>query len=55
MNALFAYTVGKREMNRIIFGYQIKEAEFKSDEQQNIHIKGRLLVLISGFSGIVIH
>jgi hypothetical protein len=32
LNALFAYTVGKLEMNRIVFGYQIKEAEFKSDE-----------------------
>ncbi len=29
VQGLFAYTVGKRQRNRILFGYQYKEAEFK--------------------------
>jgi len=29
IQGLLAYTVGKREQNRILFGYQYKEAEFK--------------------------
>ena len=29
VRANFAYTVGKRRQNRILFGYQYKEAEFK--------------------------
>ena len=29
VQGLFAYTVGKRQQNRIVFGYQYKEAEFK--------------------------
>ena len=28
VQGLFAYTVGKRQRNRIVFGYQYKEAEF---------------------------
>jgi len=31
IQGLFAYTVGKRQQNRILFGYQYKEAEFKDD------------------------
>jgi len=29
VQGLLAYTVGKREQNRILFGYQFKKAEFK--------------------------
>lgn len=29
LNGLFAYTVGKRELNRILFGYQYKQGEFE--------------------------
>ena len=29
VQALFGYTVGKRQQNRILFGYQYKQAEFK--------------------------
>ena len=29
LRANFAYIVGKRRQNRILFGYQYKEAEFK--------------------------
>ncbi len=29
VQGLFAYTVGKRQQNRILFGYQYKEAEFR--------------------------
>jgi hypothetical protein len=29
IQGLFAYTVGKRQQNRILFGYQYKEAEFQ--------------------------
>ena len=29
VEVLFAYTVGKRQQNRILFGYRYKEAEFK--------------------------
>ncbi len=29
VQGLFAYTVGKRRRNRIVFGYQYKEAEFR--------------------------
>ena len=29
VQGLFAYTVGKRQQNRIVFGYQYKEAEYK--------------------------
>jgi len=29
VQGLFAYTVGKRQQNRILFGYQYKQAEFK--------------------------
>ena len=29
VQGLFAYTVGKREQNRFVFGYQFKEAEFR--------------------------
>ena len=29
VQGLFAYTVGKRQQNRILFGYQYKEAEFQ--------------------------
>ena len=29
IQGLFAYTVGKRQQNRILFGYQYKQAEFK--------------------------
>jgi hypothetical protein len=32
VRATFARTVGKREMNRILFGYQYKEAEFESGD-----------------------
>ena len=32
LRADFAYTVGKREQNRILIGYQHKEAEFKSGD-----------------------
>ncbi len=28
-DAVLGYTVGKRQLNRILFGYQYKEAEFK--------------------------
>ncbi len=28
----FAYTVGKREMNRILFGYQYKQAKYKDGD-----------------------
>ena len=31
VQGLFAYTVGKRQQNRILFGYQHKQAEFKDD------------------------
>ena len=30
VQGLFAYTVGKRQQNRILFGYQYKQAEFKN-------------------------
>ena len=29
VQGLFAYTVGKRQQKRVIFGYQYREAEFK--------------------------
>jgi hypothetical protein len=29
LEGLFAYTVGKRQRNRIVFGYRYKQAEFK--------------------------
>jgi hypothetical protein len=32
LRGLFAYTVGKRQENRILFGYQYKEAEFKDGD-----------------------
>jgi len=32
IRANLAWTVGKRQMNRILFGYQYKEAEFKSGD-----------------------
>ena len=32
LRADFAYTVGKRQLNRILFGYQYKEAEFKDGD-----------------------
>ncbi len=32
VRANFAYTVGKRQQNRILFGYQYKEAEFKDGD-----------------------
>jgi hypothetical protein len=31
----FAYTVGKRQQNRILFGYQYKDAEFKDGDLTN--------------------
>ena len=30
--AMFAYTVGKRKQNRVMFGYQYKDSEFKDDD-----------------------
>jgi hypothetical protein len=32
VQGLFAYTVGKRQRNRIVFGYQYKEAEFREGD-----------------------
>jgi len=32
LQANFAYTVGKRQQNRILFGYQYKQAEFKDGD-----------------------
>jgi len=32
LRANFAYTVGKRQQNRIVFGYQHKEAEYKDGD-----------------------
>jgi hypothetical protein len=32
VQGLFAYTVGKRQRNRIVFGYQYKEAEFRDGD-----------------------
>ena len=32
LQALLAYTVGKRQLNRLVFGYQYKEAEFKDGD-----------------------
>jgi hypothetical protein len=32
VQGLFAYTVGKRQQNRILFGYQYKQAEYKDGE-----------------------
>jgi len=32
VQGLFAYTVGKRRQNRIVFGYQYKQAEFKDGD-----------------------
>ncbi len=32
VQGLFAYTVGKRQQNRIMFGYQYKQAEFKDGD-----------------------
>ena len=32
LRGLLAYTVGKRQQNRILFGYQYKEADFKDGE-----------------------
>ena len=32
VQGLFAYTVGKRQQNRILFGYQYKQAEYKNGE-----------------------
>jgi len=32
VQGLFAYTVGKRQRNRIMFGYQYKEAEFRDGD-----------------------
>lgn len=32
LQANFAYTVGKRQMNRILFGYQYKQADFKDGD-----------------------
>jgi hypothetical protein len=29
VQGLFAYTVGRRQQNRILFGYQYKKAEFE--------------------------
>ena len=31
VQGLFAYTVGKKQQNRILFGYQYKQAEFEDD------------------------
>jgi hypothetical protein len=32
LRANFAYTVGKRQMNRIVFGYQYKQADFEDGD-----------------------
>jgi len=32
VRGLFGYTVGKRQMNRLLFGYQYKEAEFEDGD-----------------------
>jgi len=32
LQGLLAYTVGKRQLNRLMFGYQYKEAEFKDGD-----------------------
>lgn len=32
LRAMFAYTVGKRQKNRILFGYQYKQAEFRDSD-----------------------
>lgn len=32
LRANFAYTVGKRQQNRVLFGYQYKDAEFKDSD-----------------------
>ena len=32
VQANFAYTVGKRQQNRILFGYQYKQAEFRDGD-----------------------
>ena len=32
LRATFAYTVGKRQQNRILFGYQYKQAEFRNGD-----------------------
>ena len=32
LRANFAYTVGKRQQNRVMFGYQYKDAEFKDND-----------------------
>ena len=32
LRAMFAYTVGKRQQNRILFGYQYKQAEFRDGD-----------------------
>ena len=41
VRANFAYTVGKRQQNRIVFGYQYKEAEYRdSDLTTDFSIEG---------------
>jgi len=38
---LFTYIVGKRRQNRILFGYQYKEAEFRDgDLTTNFYFQG---------------
>lgn len=32
LRAMFAYTVGKRQKNRLLFGYQYKQAEFRDGD-----------------------
>jgi hypothetical protein len=32
VQGMFAYTVGKRQLNRILFGYRYKQAEFKDGD-----------------------
>lgn len=43
LRGLLGYTVGKRQMNRILFGYQYKQAEFEDgDVKLDITYKGPL-------------
>ena len=32
LRGMFAWTVGKRQANRVLFGYQYKEAEFQDGD-----------------------
>jgi len=47
LRALFSWTVGSREMNHILFGYQYKRAEFKDDDLRSDYV---YYGLIAGFN-----